>query len=186
MNRIFFPQRMVAGKFKINILEDSAFNEDDFPNIQHFPAEASHGSRQKAIIWHDFYESSWLDHLPKALSPSITTWGMMFNHMLRSWEAKQSWYWTIRFQCNSLRNDSKLHHWLILPCVYISAIVTKISDRKKKTWGSKEFFLAIASEFSVYRCKPGVVKLCCPCWQLHGLEALHNDVRPQREESDQS
>lgn len=58
MNRIFFPQRMVAGKFKINILEDSAFNEEDFPNIQHFPAEASHGSRQKAIIWHDFYESS--------------------------------------------------------------------------------------------------------------------------------
>lgn len=49
---------MVAGKFKINILEVSAFNEDDFPNIQHFPAEASHGARQKAIIWHHFYESS--------------------------------------------------------------------------------------------------------------------------------
>ena len=58
MNRIFFPQTMVTGNFKINILEHSAFNEDDFPNIQHFPAEASHGAKQKAIIWNHFYESS--------------------------------------------------------------------------------------------------------------------------------
>lgn len=141
MNRIFFPQRMVAGKFKINILEDSAFNEDDFPNIQHFPAEASHGSRQKAIIWHDFYESSWLDHLPKALSPSITTWGMMFNHMLRSSEAKQSWYWTIRFQCNSLRNDSK-SYIIDLYCLVLTFLPLwqKYLTEKKNLEGVKNSF----------------------------------------------